>query len=136
MQTRRTVTIIAFAALAAVVFILHSIGTTNYLYWVYWWYDIMMHSLTGFVVGGLVGWVIFRQFEMISFSRALAWTFGVTLVIGIGWEFFEYFIDPMYAEQPGIVFDTALDLVLDTLGALIAVLIVTHIGRPQTPEIV
>ena len=133
MQTRRTVTIIAFAALAAVVFVLHSIGTTNYLYWVYWWYDIMMHSLTGFVVGGLASWVIFRQFEMISLPCALAWTFGITLAIGVGWEFFEYFTD-QYIGQAGIVLDTTLDLILDVTGALLSGALVYKFSYPTSSE--
>ena len=81
----------------------------------------MMHFLGGLVVSGVVLWTVVR-FTTLSgaHTRYLLYISLISaLVIGIGWEFFEY-LNGMYVGQANIVTDTAIDLVMDTLGAVVS----------------
>lgn len=126
--------LIGLLILAGAIFVLNEIAVERYLYWYFWWYDIMMHFLGGVVIGGIAVWMQLRFFPLAS-PRAIVLTVLASIVlVGTGWEIFEYFIDPTYAQQADIVFDTALDLIMDTLGALVAALTITTIGRRRSPD--
>lgn len=136
MQTGTTRTLIGLLILAGAVFILNEVAVENFLYWRFWWYDIMMHFLGGVVIGGIAIWMLLRFRPDSSRRVVVVNVLTSILLVGIGWEIFEYIIDPTYAEQANIVFDTGLDLVMDTIGAFVATSLILHIGRPRTPEIV
>lgn len=136
MQTGTTRTLIGLLILAGAIFILNEVAVERYLYWYFWWYDIMMHFLGGVVIGGIAVWMQLRLLPAASSRTTMITVLASIALVGIGWEIFEYVIDPTYAEQPGIVFDTALDLVMDTIGALIAALVITTIGRRRLTDVV
>lgn len=79
----------------------------------------MMHFLTGLVVSGFAIWMFvrFTSPSRLQVQRTLCVAISAVLIIGIGWEFFEYF-NGMYVGQVNIVRDTIGDLIMDTLGAL------------------
>lgn len=134
MHGKRLVMPLGLAALSAAIFILNEIAAVNHLYWVYWWYDIMMHFLGGFLIGGLSAWGARRFDETMTFSRVVVVVLVAVALVGVGWEVFEY-LTGQYAGQPGIVADTILDLVMDVLGALFAVVLFRRIlPRPSTAE--
>lgn len=130
--------LIGLAALAAVIFILNEIAATYYLYWLYWWYDVMMHFLGGVMIGGLAAWGALR-FDIASrLSRLLLITLVAIIAVGTGWEIFEY-LTGQYIGQHSIVFDTTVDFIMDTLGALLAALLVwklssSHIAASSVRE--
>ncbi len=131
MQTKRLVLLIFIAALAVALFALNRIALDNYYYWLYWWYDIMMHFLGGCIVGGLAAWAALRRDESLSLRQTLIFTLASIVVIGVGWELFEYFTG-QYVGQQGIVLDTTLDLVMDTLGALTTAAILYALSVKRT----
>ncbi|MBP9771319.1 MAG: hypothetical protein KBD16_00125 [Candidatus Pacebacteria bacterium] len=131
MQTKRVLILLGLAALAAVVFVLNYIAGLYYLFWVYWWYDIMMHFITGAAVGGFAAWSTLRVRPTISASSLFWIVFGAIMVVGIGWEIFEY-MNGMYVGETRIVFDTVCDLILDTLGAFLATTLVRYALRDTT----
>ena len=131
MQTKRVLILFGLAALAAVVFVLNYIAGLYYLFWVFWWYDVMMHFITGAAVGGFAAWGLLR-FQPNIPPRTLFWmVFAAIMVVGIGWEIFEY-MNGMYVGETRIVFDTVCDLILDTLGALFATTLIRHALRDTT----
>lgn len=136
MQTGTTRTLIGLLILAGALFILNEVAVERFLYWRFWWYDIMMHLLGGVVIGGIAAWMQLRLFPAASSRTTVITVLASIVVVGVGWEIFEYLIDPTYAEQANIVFDTVLDLIMDMLGALAAALVITAIGRRRLLDVV
>ncbi|MCR4322466.1 MAG: hypothetical protein NUV61_00010, partial [Candidatus Azambacteria bacterium] len=94
-------------------------------YWSYWWYDIMMHFLAGLWVGGMVLWVYFFSGKTkvprpIQKSYLYMMALGVTFLVGLLWELFEFSLDTLIVFQQNDLMDTMMDLGMDTLGALCA----------------
>lgn len=94
------------AALAA----LNIIAQEYYLFWRYEWFDVPMHYLGGLAIGVfLIGFLI--RFRPLLFSLSF-------LAIAVGWEIFEFVFG--LPKETNYVFDTALDLLMDTMGAVTA----------------
>lgn len=120
-EKRKNILLLALLVIAFVVLTLDRIAQDNYLYWTYWWYDIMMHFLGGFLVAGIALWFLARfSHESVRVARrALIVAVVTAVIVGTGWEFFEYFSGALLQQNGSIVGDTALDLVMDTVGALV-----------------
>lgn len=107
--------------LSFLIVILHMEGMRREWYFFYPWYDIPMHFLGGLVVAFLIYFIILtsgKRSSVLSNRLKLGVYIIVgTLVIGIGWELFEYFFNITFdAGQTG---DTMLDIVMDIVGALV-----------------
>ena len=139
MKRRFDVFIPAEFKLLATVFIFASLflGEVQGYYTRFWWWDILLHTASGFLLG-IVGFLMVYvlnekksiRFHMTPVFVALfAFTFSVA--IGALWEIFEFGMDrlvgttmqkPMLGDASGLT-DTMWDLVVDTVGAaVIAVL--------------
>ena len=102
-----------------------------------WWWDLALHLAAGFLLG-LLGFLLVYllneadgvNFHMRpSFIALFAFLFAVAL--GALWEIFEFAMDqifgtmmqkPMFEDPSGLT-DTMWDLIVDSLGALTAVLV-------------
>ncbi|MCI0597455.1 hypothetical protein L0Y34_00025 [Candidatus Parcubacteria bacterium] len=96
--------------LCAAVAVLHIVALDQFWYWEHVWFDVPIHYLGGFAIGVfLVGFV----FRFVPSVYAL-------LAIGAiaGWEVFEYLFG--VPREINYVFDTSLDILMGTLGALTA----------------
>lgn len=105
-------TAVIFVPYAFIVFKMPSI-------WYYYpWLDIPFH-IAGGVVASLWAF-LFLSCREYAIPRAPLF-FGSVLVIGIGWEYFEYLLD-MYthAHWLGSFLDTSGDILNDMIGATIA----------------
>jgi VanZ family protein len=94
--------------------VLNAVAVSLSLYWSYWWFDIVMHTLSGFAGGLFVLW-LFHPFRA---YQSLWLTLGSLLVVGVVWEIFEWVFDliqPLNYRQ-----DIVYDLLNDLLGALLA----------------
>lgn len=93
----------------------------------FWWWDILLHSGSGFLfgmLGFLMIWVLnedkrvhlaLNPFFMSIFS------FSFSIMTGVIWEVFEFFMDQSFGmnmQKSGLV-DTMWDLIVVCLGALI-----------------
>lgn len=97
-------------------------------YWIFSWFDILTHFLGGICVGLGTLWFFF----MSGYIKKLPWsgrsgllyTFVGVGVIGVGWEFYEVFMHILFHNpfDRGYLLDTATDLAMDTLGAVLAYL--------------
>lgn len=85
----------------------------NFIFWRHVWFDLPMHFLGGLSLGVLaVGFLHARKPRV--FAAGLLAAF-------IAWEVFEYAFG--LPKEANYLLDTAIDLVMDTLGALLAYLI-------------
>lgn len=96
--------------LSAGLAVLHYYALADFLYWRYVWLDVPVHFLGGLALAMLVIGVL-RNFHPRTFVLSMA---GVL----IGWELFELVIQT--TREANFVFDTALDVLMGTLGALVA----------------
>jgi uncharacterized membrane protein YjdF len=119
--------------LLAILFVFASLflGEFHSYYERFWWWDIVLHSTSGLLLG-LVGFLLVyvlnesRRIDLHmlpGFVALFAFTFAVT--VGALWEIFEFAVDqllglqmqkPMLGDPSGLT-DTMWDLIVDTLGA-------------------
>ncbi len=108
--------------LIIIIAILNKVALNFFLYWKWWWFDIMMHFLGGLWVGGATLWVYYFSgyFRANQNKKILLWLSIISVVvIGVGWEVFE-FVTAIEIFSDGYVGDTILDLIMDTTGAVVA----------------
>ncbi len=82
------------------------------------WFDEAVHAFTSFAVMAAIGWLLLARSGLNAAGRTLWFTLAVTgigIVLGILWEVFEWAIGII-----GTPRDTAIDLIMDTIGALAA----------------
>ena len=102
------------------------LGEVQHFYVRLWWWDILLHSLSGITLG-FVGFLILYVLDRggrIDTSPFLIAVFSFCFAVAIGsvWEIFEFGMDQIFGlnmQKSGLV-DTMWDLIVDSLGALIA----------------
>lgn len=117
-------------ALAAVGGSMYFLAIVFSFYWLYWWYDVVMHFLVGLTGGLGLFWGLFDSgliFRGRPHSKAASviTILICVMVVGVAWEIFEYKNGLTYSVE-GYGQDTANDLVLDGCGAFLAALLVTR----------
>lgn len=113
----------------AVVFLYMSLflGEFQGYYLRYWWWDLVLHSGSAFllgILGFLLVYVLNEKKEINlqlspSFMALFAFAFAVS--IGVVWEIFEFFMDQVFGlnmQKSGLV-DTMWDLIVDVIGAAV-----------------
>ena len=115
----------------AIIFIFAALylGEIHSYYTLFWWWDIVLHTSSGFLLGitGFLLMYILTEEKRIplkmnpGFVSLFAFTFA--LAVGVLWELFEFFMDSnfsfnMQRLESGVV-DTMRDLIVDALGALV-----------------
>lgn len=109
------------------------LGEVHDYYARFWWWDIALHSTSGFLLG-IVGFLlvhVLNETEDIGVHMKPGFVafFAFLFAVGTGtlWEIFEFSMDsffgmnmqkPMLGDPSGLT-DTMWDLIVDTLGALI-----------------
>lgn len=108
----------SIAVLVVLLAVLHYAAVVFYLYWSYGWFDNLMHFIGGISIGLFLYWFFYRS-NIVSPPRLLSWVtiIGGTIVIGAGWEVFEYVMHFTYTSKESYVLDTSLDLLMDIIGA-------------------
>jgi hypothetical protein len=119
-KERKEVLYFSFLLLLLINF-LHISAINNYLYWVYWWFDIMMHFLGGLWVGVTFLWAYILVFRGDgSNQKKFFWmSFGVILLTIISWEVFELFIQNNISDR-NFFADTSSDMLLGMVGGAVA----------------
>ncbi len=105
---------------------LHLIAIKFYLYWNVFEFDSMMHFLGGLWSAIVVLWFYFYSgfFEPTkrkSINFLIVSLFGL-VAIAVFWEVFELFAGLTFVYWQDYAFDTTLDFIMDTLGALVGCL--------------
>ncbi|MBP6925898.1 MAG: hypothetical protein KBC22_02490 [Candidatus Pacebacteria bacterium] len=107
-----------------ILLILQLFAMEFHLYWIFKWFDILMHGIGGIAVG------FFMSALLVRFKPMLVSHYGLfilivatgTVFVGLLWESLELLLDlymrvPLH--QPSVT-DTIIDLVMDGVGAYIA----------------
>lgn len=125
----RTFSGASLLALALLIAGLHYLANEFYLYWAWWWFDILMHFLGGALVAGSVLWL--TRFEVpISIRHTIprfTVAFLAVLTIGILWEVLEWVTGAYSALN--YTLDTVLDIAMDIVGMLAAYLLFVRYGK-------
>jgi len=98
---------------SALVLVLHLLGLEHALYFYYPWYDILLHFLGGAALALLI----------LIFTKSWKKTIIGMLILAAGWEVFEYFLHIAVQAKENYILDTFIDFIMDTLGAVAALLI-------------
>lgn len=93
----------------------------NKFYWYYsiWYFDMIMHFLGGFWLG-LVYLYFFSPRG--SFSKSILQASLFVLLLGLGWEVFEFLVNNYIAQNPFDIIDTTSDIFFDLAGGVLAIL--------------
>jgi hypothetical protein len=118
---------------AAFVFLSLFLGSARDFYYRFWWWDIVLHTGSGFLLGivGFIALYLLNRTDRLppEVSPAFRCFFGVTFAVFLGvlWEIFEFVADEinpywnMQTRETGVA-DTMYDLIVDTLGAVMVAL--------------
>ncbi|THK43221.1 hypothetical protein E8Q33_00965 [Methylophaga sp. SB9B] len=121
--------------LMAIGFIFASIflGEVHGYYTKFWWWDIALHTTSGFLLGitGFLLVYLMNENDSIHMHMQPGFVafFAFMFALGMGalWEIFEFSMDqifgtnmqkPMFSDDSGLT-DTMYDLIVDAIGALI-----------------
>ena len=94
-------------------------------YYLFWYFDMPMHFMGGFVVLFLLAYVFYDKIFALDNLSVLILIIGV-LIVGIGWEIFEYILLNLYAGQPFSILDSLSDLFFDTAGGALGILYINR----------
>ncbi len=125
--------IIILVSLVYLIFILDIFAAQYFLYWRFWWMDMVMHFLGGLWIALLSYYVFFLSgyFKKISERLSLFYTsLFFLLFVGISWEIFEY-VTKVSVAQPNYILDTYLDLLMDMIGWLVAYFFLLRFHRKE-----
>jgi hypothetical protein len=118
---------------AAFVFLSLFMGSALDFYYRFWWWDLVLHTASGFLLGiiGFVALFVLNQTDRVrpAMTPAFIAFFGVTFAVtlGVAWEIVEFAVDTvrpainMQSTETGVR-DTMVDLIVDTIGAVIVAL--------------
>ena len=100
-------------------------GAATYwdLYFYVWWLDVPMHLFGGFwISAATITFLLTKHAGSAgnSWSTLLGHALLATIVIGAGWELFEWSVDRLNGLIHFDVADTSADMLNDTIGALCA----------------
>ena len=104
------------------------LGEVENFYERFWWWDAVLHtgSAIGFgIVGVTILAILFRKQKVHASPFIIAvFAFSLAVAIGAVWEIFEFAMDQIFGlnmQKSGLV-DTMWDLIVDSIGALLAAL--------------
>ena len=123
---------------AILLVVLHAMGVYLYFYWIFTWFDVLMHFLGG-LTGGLI--VVWSLVEMSIFDKyhptpkeLVVVVVTSVLIVALAWEVFEYVYDIIEeTSTKDYIRDTVEDIFLGTLGALLVGLFARRFISP-TPQ--
>jgi glycopeptide antibiotics resistance protein len=113
----------SFVLMLAVV-ILHWVASFEGFYWSVGWYDIMMHFLGGLWTLFFALWAVHTEYatklvKYVSIKNLILFV----LVVGLLWEAHEIILRFADPSHPDYMFDTIMDLIMDTLGGILGIFI-------------
>ncbi len=118
----------------ASIFTLNLLGNIG-LYSIRIEYDSFVHLTVPMLLAVPIGFILTtfsnpKNIQNINLFKLSLTVFLIIIVLGIVWEFYEYINDKLlgtsmfFDPRQGIVLDTSLDLILDTIGAFIGSLLI------------
>jgi len=121
----------------AIIFFLYSgifLGGVRNFYYKFWWWDTFLHLFSGITLGFtgfMILYIINKRHNLLLKPKTIViFAFCFAITIGVLWEIFEFSVDSFWGKNMqkarnlsdsylGVV-DTMVDLILNTVGALVA----------------
>ncbi len=103
------------------------LGEINYFYTKFWWWDLVLHAVSGFMVaflGFIIAYLLNTQKRISLHLSPLflaIFSFSLAQTMGVFWEIGEFSMDTAFGlnmQKSGLL-DTMGDLIANTVGALI-----------------
>lgn len=114
--------------LSAITAVFHKMALVLYLYWTTSWFDLIMHTLGGILVGLIAGFIFyvtgFVKIPNRHYLNSFLIITGSVLIVGLIWELWEIFTGMTNVLSDEI--DTIFDVVMDLVGASIAFLYIKN----------
>lgn len=107
--------LVTFISLGTVFALLHLVAMQLFLYWQFWWFDVLMHTLGGIWI--VLGVHVLAQLPTLPVRATYPWILGTLFVATISWEVFELSFG-LY-DPSGYVVDATQDILLAFLGGLL-----------------
>lgn len=101
--------------------VLHLSALALSLYWLYPWFDVLLHFLGGVWVFLALVWLA----ERFRVPYRVFLVFLGVLFVGVGWEVFELLAG--IPREANFVLDTSIDLLMDSLGGITGVLLTRYL---------
>ena len=109
-----------FFVLLFILGILDICAEVFYLHWTIWWFDVLLHSLAGFLIGIAVSLLWYKDFTGYYEQKIkIIWiVLASALILGLWWEFMEIYFEATSLSD-GIIYlrDTTSDLIADVFGS-------------------
>ena len=105
------------------------LGEAEDFYYRFWWWDLMLHTVSGVVLGFtafLALYILYSQKRLNAKPFVLSlFAFSFSLAVGALWEIGEFGLDRLFGlnTQKSGLSDTMSDLIVDAGGALVAALL-------------
>lgn len=103
-----------------------ALGEVGDFYTRFWWWDLMLHSLSSLTIGvmGFLAIYVFHMTHRVQMAPIYiaSMTFCSTVTMGTLWELLEFTLDWSFnftMQKSGLI-DTMTDLMVDVMGAFIA----------------
>ena len=130
----------SLVCLMFLIFIANSLALKFYWYFSIWWFDMFMHFLGGLWEGLFFIWFfsiinfpfLKLSLEVVDF-RLIYKTILFVLLIGIFWEFFEFFANNYIGHDPFSILDTVSDVFFDLVGGAFSILYFFFYFKKITP---
>lgn len=120
--------------LLLMVAVLHFFASIFYIYWLFPWFDIVPHFLSGGAVAMtiILFWWYFYPNQFHNRSKIILMTILGAFVIGILWETFEvYFSITFLSDGIAYVTDTSSDFLMDICGGFFGALYASNLLKKQ-----
>lgn len=111
--------LISIVILMLLIFLMYKGANKFYWYNSIWYFDMIMHFLSGFWVGLFFLYVYFP--DKVVF-KSILYSILFVLFIGISWEVFEFFVFNVIGKIPFDSIDTASDVFWDIAGGFASTL--------------
>ena len=119
--------------LSLCVLLLHSFALKHYLYWHFWWYDLLIHFFAGTALS-LVAFFVLQDRNM-NYSQVAFQTLLCVLICSIGWELFEAYYHIALIASANYFVDTVSDIGMGMLGGIMGVLFCLRYSRKNPQEL-
>lgn len=99
--------------------IAHFIFIKLFLYWTFWWLDIIMHTWGAALI--IYTWFLLDKLAIFpkTFSLRLFQPILCLVYLMVGWEVFEYLIGNVAINRGNYILDTTIDIVIGLGSGLI-----------------
>ncbi|HEC32659.1 MAG TPA: hypothetical protein ENI63_00170 [Candidatus Kaiserbacteria bacterium] len=112
---------ISWVLILVLIAVLHIIALEFFLYWIYSWFDILMHFLGGLFVVLSALWFFFQSgYVRINqnIRNIIIVSVSSIVLIGVSWEIFEVIAGVPIEDN--YILDTITDLIMDVVGTIVA----------------